>query len=170
MQYGCVYGGTANADGGAMGASTNDVIYPMMRHRDFCATTMLDVETYPDWPAPFPCSERAVGARAPVVGEVCPPNGANANTVIQYYCEQGPIAGSGVAEITEKISGGADYEAKMKTIGNGGGTDGGVNMFPGPLYIISVTSGTTDITAFGPDLVTGGNGLSFADGKIPPRT
>ena len=42
-------------------------------------------------------------------------------------------------------------------------------MFPGPLYIVKVESGTTDITAFGPDpFAAGGHGLSFADGKIDP--
>jgi hypothetical protein len=83
-------------------------------------------------------------------------------------CEQTPILPLGQAQIMESLSGGTDYTAYSVTLGNGGGTDGGSDQFPGPLYVVKVTSGTTDITAFGPDTLTGGNGLSFADGKIDP--
>lgn len=167
MTYGCVYGGTADPDGGAMGASTGDIIYPMVVRRLVSTATMpptpitnLDCNNMPAvnscWPAPFDpvCISRYVPG--PAAGQAI------------EFCEQSPIVPLGDAKITEALSGGTDYSAYTVTLGNGGGLDGGVDQFPGPLYITQVLSGTTDITAFGPDQLTGGNGLSFADGKIDP--
>lgn len=166
--YGCVYGGTFNADGGAMGAPTNDVIYPVIPYR-----IVLDADKSPAgvnldcnyMPAAQSCWPAAFGDAACVPRYV--PNQAMAGTDIEL-CEQSPILPLGQAKITESLSGGTDYMAYSVTLGNGDGLDGGTDQFPGPLYIVKVTSGSTDITAFGPDTLTGGNGLSFADGKIDP--
>jgi hypothetical protein len=80
------------------------------------------------------------------------------------FCEQSPILGLGVAQITESISGGADFPAASDTVGNGGGLDGGLAQFPGPVYVVAATSGGTNIT--GMDLLTGGRSLPVTDASI----
>jgi hypothetical protein len=168
MKYACFFGSGLNTDGGvgAAGALTGNVIFPIMPQRRQCLSTGTNLTAAPNWPYPT-CIERGpIAVQPPAVGEVCPPYMGSAASVAVFACEQSPINPLGVAQITEKLSGGADFAATMGKIGNGGGLDGGPTQFPGPLYIVKVTSGTTDITAMGPDLLTGGNGLSFTDGAI----
>jgi hypothetical protein len=84
------------------------------------------------------------------------------------FCEQSPILGLGVAQISENVAGGADFPAVSDTIGNGGGLDGGTAQFPGPLFVVAATSGTTNIT--GMDLITGGRSLPTTDASINPAS
>lgn len=164
MQYTCFFAGTANPDGGAMGAKTDDVIFPLFKHRSICVATGATIQTYPDWPAAYPCIERYVAVSATTNADICPSH--NGQDVITTACEQSPILPLGVSQITQTIAGGADWPATMDTLGNGGGTDGGTSQLAGPLYVISVTSGTTNIT--GTDPVTKGPSLSMADAAINP--
>lgn len=185
MTYTCFFGNALNTDGGvgAMGSLVGDVAWPVVPHALVQNTPLRTVvSTAPDqWPpmydtnSPGACVKRYVRYTSDPGGAACTdasfyshpadPIGSGCQLAVEV-CEQTPTAELGVASIVEATSGGADYGAAMKTIGNGGGTDGGAAQFPSPLYIVSVTSGANDITAFGPDLLTGGNSLSFADGKI----
>lgn len=165
MLYHCAYNGTSNPDSGEAGASVGDVIYPLIQHRAYCAsapTVSLPLPTYPDqWPyTPEQCIERAVAA---MTSAACPLTG---DKLVLTACEQSPIVPLGVSEIVETMTGGTDWPAATQTLGNGGGTDGGTGQLAGPLYIVSVTSGSTDIT--GADLVTMGRNLDIADGSIDP--
>jgi hypothetical protein len=172
MQYQCFFGSMVNTDGGvgASGALTTDVIFPLIPNRCVVKATG-QTSTMPPCPPNsqlgWPYGQQACNPRfIPNAMDPTCATPANCVTLIET-CEQSPINPLGVAQITEKLSGGADYSAAMSTIGNGGGTDGGPGQFPGPLFITQVLSGTTDITAKGQDPVTGGNGLSFSpDGTI----
>jgi hypothetical protein len=94
-----------------------------------------------------------------------PTNEATCATLIQQ-CEQSPIVPMGVAQITQAVAGGTDWPMAMATLGNGGGLDGGTLQLAGSLSVVSVTSGTTDIT--GLDALTTGPSLSMANGAIDP--
>lgn len=81
-------------------------------------------------------------------------------------CEQSPIVPLGISSIMENIAGGADWPVAMATLGNGGGLDGGITQLAGPLYVVQVMSGTTDVTGLDP--LTLGPSLSLATGSIDP--
>jgi len=166
MLYGCKYNGAANPDSGEAGAPVSSVIYPLIQHRAYCAsapTVSLPLPTYPDqWPYGQPaCVERIVGALASA-----PCNVITGDKLILTACEQEPILPLGVATITQTMAGGADWPAATNMLGNGGGTDGGTGQLAGPLYVVSVTSGTTEISGTDPVLMS--PSLSMADGAIDP--
>ncbi len=131
--YNCFYGTMPSTDGGSagMGALTGDVVY-----------------------APLPLA--ALGLAA------CP-----GSTLITpgppptTYCEQYPIPPGGFAVISETVTGGADYNVGMtpltKMLGSGKGEDAGAGGLPDNITIVSVKSGTTEIS-----------GIDPVDGSIPP--
>ena len=81
-------------------------------------------------------------------------------------CEQSPVA-VGQSNITEAITGGADYPAASKMIGTKDNPDAGSTEFPQPLYLISVKQGGAELS--GTDTgFTGGPILSMADGALDP--
>ena len=132
MTYSCFYGTMPDlTDGGSagMGALTDDVIYaplgnPLANNTPFPA----DV-----------CSTYFPGSTAIQVG------------VGAFLCEQHPIALAG-AVIDETVTGGADFPAptgQPKMIGSGD-ADGGAGAFPSSPTIVSVMSGTTNITGTNP--------------------
>lgn len=150
--YVCGYPGMGSPDSGAAGMPAGDVIYPMFPHQVIVAATGTVLSTIPasagGWPLPDgQCFNR----------RVCGPGPAAGTAIV--CCEQNPIPGLGVAQIMEANTGGADYPAKAETLGNGGGLDGGVGQFPGPLYVVDVTQSGTSIK--GTDPITGGNDLSL---------
>jgi hypothetical protein len=163
--YVCYYPSMASPDSGPAGMPTEHVIYPMMPYNVVLkanpGTVVQNIPPPQGWPySADACMSRYVpNAQDPS----CSPDPANCTTLLQM-CEQQPILPFGVAQIAEANTGGADYPATQQTLGNGGGTDGGMNQFPGPLYIISVMSGAMNIT--GTDPVTKGPSLSMADGAI----
>jgi len=165
MLYNCKYNGSASPDSGEAGANVSDIIYPLIQHRAYCASapgTSLPLPTYPDqWPyGQATCVERPVA----VMGSLACP--LPSDMLVLTACEQSPIVPLGASEIVENIAGGTDWPMAMDTLGNGGGLDGGTGQLAGPLYVLTVTSGTTDIT--GTDPVTMGPSLSMADAKIDP--
>jgi hypothetical protein len=158
--YTCTFGGSFNTDGGAMGSKTDDVIFPMIPynivdHATHGTVVKINIPPPQGWPfGDGLCNKRYVPRDVSTDFEMC---------------EQSPILGSGVAQITESIAGGADYMAASKMLGDksGVGMDGGgSSQFPGPVYVISVKSGTTEIVATDP--VQLGNSLSMANGAIDP--
>ena len=160
MLYSCSFSGAASADAGEAGAATSDVIFPMFKHRSFCASNpTVSLVTYPDWQYPD-CIERAVNVQQ---NGLCPGGG---DMLVTTACEQSPIQPLGVSTITETVAGGTDWPMAMDTLGNGGGLDGGTAQLAGPLYVLTVTSGTTVVT--GTDPVTMGPSLSMANGSIDP--
>jgi len=165
MLYNCKYGGAFSPDSGEAGASVGSVVFPVVP-AEIGATAGGPFGPIPvvngGWPYRNP---PGVGAELGCVLRGPIPNPDGSGTFIKV-CEQQPIIGLGVSSIKQNIAGGADWPMAMDTLGNGGGTDGGTSQLAGPLYVVSVTSGTTDIT--GADLLTGGNDLSMANGAIDP--
>ena len=183
MLYHCAYNGALSPDSGEAGAQVSDVVYPVVPYKvvdNATRTTQLGTPPPPTWPGVAPygdatCIKRFVwnpgDPNAPGSGTgLCTqttfytvPNTTDCITAVEV-CEQSPIVPLGVSEIVENIAGGTDWPMAMQTIGNGGGLDGGTGQLAGPFYIVSVTSGTTDIT--GTDFLTGGRNLDIADGMI----
>jgi len=161
MLYHCAYNGAANPDSGEAGAPTSAVVYPLIPfnvvdHATHGTVVKINIPPPQGWPyGDATCIKRYVPRDATTDFEMC---------------EQSPIIPLGVSEITEKLAGGTDWPAAMQTLGNGGGTDGGMGQLAGAFFISKVTKGTAgdaaeaDIT--GHDLITGGNNLDIADGAI----
>ncbi|MDB5937628.1 MAG: hypothetical protein JWQ01_4972 [Massilia sp.] len=174
MTYTCFFSGTAGSDGGAMGTKTDDVIFPIVPHQVTLNNAMHTPTgtVLPNWPAAFgegTCSKRYLfNPMDPAAGTANCMNQLNMSGCVTQIeaCEQEPILPLGVAQITETVAGGTDYMAASKMLGNTGGLDGGGGQFPGPIYPVSVKSGTTEI--IGTDIITGGTSLSMADGTIDP--
>jgi len=180
MLYHCAYNGAAGPDSGEAGAAVSSIIYPIVPFNVVAnASRTTVIQNIPPssggWPyGAATCVPRYVfNPQDPNAGNVATPcnqttfvtTPANCITAIEV-CEQSPIVPLGVSAIVENIAGGTDWPMAMDTLGNGGGTDGGINQLAGPLYVVSVTSGTTAVT--GTDPVTFGNDLSMADGAIDP--
>ena len=185
MLYHCTFGGTAGPDAGGAGAETSSVIFPAFPFQACLKadpTNPLTCQTIPanmgGWPlgTEAGCIDRFTynpkDPNAPGQGGTndCLPTNMTTCVTVLKLCEQQPILPLGVSEITEKLEGGADWPAAMQTLGNGGGTDGGMGQLAGPFFISKVTKGTAgdaaeaDIT--GHDVITGGNNLDIADGAI----
>ena len=160
MKYTCSFGGTSNPDGGGMGMTSGSVIFPLIPHQlidDGTKGTVVNVTIPPasgGWPyTDADCIPRACGQ------EACPaPAGALTCDVI--CCEQSPVA-VGQSNITETVAGGTDYAAGTKMLGNDSNADAGAAFFPQPLYLISVTQGSSTTSIAGTDLLTGGPSLSM---------
>ncbi len=177
MLYHCAYAGAAGPDAGAAGAATGDVIFPAFPYQictkadpSICPTTLP--VSMGGWPIPggagciFRYTYDPFDPNAPGQGgaNTCVPQDMTTCTTVLKMCEQEPIIPLGVSQISENVAGGTDWPMAMDTLGNGGGLDGGTGQLAGPLYIVSVTSGTADIT--GADLLTGGRNLDIPDGMI----
>jgi hypothetical protein len=152
--YVCFYPGMGSPDSGAAGMPTSDVIFPMFPHQVILVANGMVLSTISPamggWPLPDgACTNRRICGPGPVAGTaiVC--------------CEQSPIPGQGVAVIAESNTGGTDYPAKSSMLGNGGGTDGGLKQFPGPLSLVSVTQPGSATNVAGTDPITGGPSLSM---------
>lgn len=145
--YQCFYAGMMNPDGGAMGTLTDDVIFPMIPHK--LHTPGGDVDIPPasgGWPFGDTCTDHLTPVTDPTTGFPI------------IMCEQHPL--SVFSEITETVGGGADWPMKSSKVGDATAPDGGAKMFPGPLTLVKVTSGsgTTDISGADP---FGGRSLSM---------
>lgn len=139
MAYTCFYAGMMGPDAGADGTPTGDVIFPLVPYGACVDPSNLAtcVQGPGSWPfGATTCDPHVVGA---------PGSGPGGTTPVA--CEQHPL--SSFSEVMEATAGGADWPMKMATLGNGGGPDGGVGMFPGAPSIVSVTNGGSDIA--GPD-------------------
>lgn len=177
MLYHCAYNGAFSADSGEAGAQVSDVVYPVVPFNVVAnaarGTVIQNIPPPSGWPyGDTLCVPRYVfNPQDPNVGNATTPctqttfytMPTNCVTAIEV-CEQQPIVPLGVSQIAENIAGGTDWPMAMQTLGNGGGLDGGTGQLAGPFYIVSVKSGTTDIT--GTDFLTGGRNLDIADGSI----
>jgi hypothetical protein len=174
MLYNCKYNGAASPDSGVAGSAVSSVVYPIVPFNVVSnaarGTVIMNIPPPTGWPyGAATCIPRYVyNAAETTANPACTATTfittpADCTTAIEV-CEQQPILPLGVSQITQNIAGGADWPAANATLGNGGGLDGGMNQLAGPLYLISVTSGTTDIT--GTDFLTGGANLDIADGMI----
>lgn len=158
--YSCAFSGTMNPDGGAMGANTGDVIFPVIPYQVVVAATKSPAGVFigcNDMPAASPCWPFGAGACDP---RYLPNPGDPSGSTLIEVCEQHPIDNS-YAIITEKVAGGADYPASTSVLGNGGGPDGGTKMFPAGIYLVSVTQGTSTTSIAGTDPLTLGPSLSM---------
>jgi hypothetical protein len=162
MLYVCKYNGAASPDSGEAGAPVSSVIYPLIPYQLVLDTGKVPTGTFLD------CNSMPAGSPCWPYGAACVPRYVPTATagVDAELCEQSPILPLGVSTITQTIAGGADWPAASNMLGNGGGLDGGAGQLAGPLYVLTVTSGTTDIT--GTDPITLGPSLSMANGAIDP--
>jgi hypothetical protein len=165
--YTCGFAGMANADGGGMGMTTDSVIFPLIKHQLIVSGTEaapVVLATLPDWPAAYAseCIPRVCAQNIPGPSMSCPV--ASCDVIC---CEQSPIA-VGTSNITEAVAGGADYPAKSQMLGAKDDSDAGVTEFPQPVYLISVTQGSSATNLAGTDPFTGGPNLSLADAAIDP--
>jgi hypothetical protein len=163
MLYDCKYGGMNSPDSGASGSEVGQVVFPVVP-AEIGASAAGPFGPIPPAMGGWPYRD-LTGAELGCVLRGPLPNPDGSATFIKV-CEQQPIIPLGVSTITQTISGGADWPAASQMLGNGGGTDGGAGQLPGPLYLVSVKSGTTEIA--GMDALTGGNDLSMANGAIDP--
>lgn len=167
--YVCTYAGTFNPDGGAMGASTSDVIYPIVPNRCVLLNPATHMPTGTTCPPPgdqnlgwkfgqMACDTRYVpNPSDPVPGCTAMTFPAGCATAIEV-CEQHPLTGD-TEIVTETVAGGADYPMSTSTLGNGVGPDGGT--FPNGIYLVSVTQGTSTTNLAGTDPLQLGPSLSM---------
>jgi len=158
MHYVCGYAGMFNADGGAMGASTGDVIFPIIPYQVVVAATKSPAGVFigcNNMPAAQPCWPFGANACDP---RYLPNPADNTGATLIEVCEQHPLTGD-TQIVTETVAGGADYAASTSMLGNGVGADGGT--FPNGIFVTSVTQGTSTTSIAGTDLLTGGPSLSM---------